>query len=162
MSIQFGTYLDKYRRYQLVRGIDKKVICFLMLNPSNADYENDDPTIKRCKGFMFDLGYRGFIVINLFSLITSNPKVLYDYIRKGNSIGEYNLNDPYIKYAFKISKTIVAAYGVLKHQALQNRAEKIFKWTKKPIYALKLTKHGFPGHPLYLNKNCKLIPFKNI
>ena len=73
---------------------------------------------------MFDLGYSGLIVVNLFSLITSNPKVLYDYIGKGTNAEEYNLNDPYIKYAFKISKTIVAAYGVLKHQALKNRAEK--------------------------------------
>ena len=162
MNIQFRTYLDTDHRYQLIRGTDKKVICFLMLNPSNADYENDDPTIRRCKGFMFDLGYSGLIVVNLFSLITSNPKVLYDYIGRGNNAEEYNLNDPYIKYAFKVSKTIVAAYGVLKHQSLKRRAEKIFKWTKKPIYTLRLTKHGFPGHPLYLNKNSKLIPFRNL
>ena len=62
----------------------------------------------------------------------------------------------------RFPKTIVAAYGVLKHQALYNRAEKIFKWTKKPIYALRLTKHGFPAHPLYLNKNSNLVPFRNL
>ena len=162
MNLHFRTIFDKDQRYQLVRGVDKRVICFLMLNPSNAGYENDDPTIRRCKGFMFDLGYSGLIVVNLFSIITPNSKVLYDFIGKTNDLGGYNLNDPYIKYAFKISKTIVAAYGVLKHQTLKNRAEKIFKWTKKPIYALRLTKDGFPRHPLYLNKNCKLTPFKNI
>ena len=162
MNLQFRTIFDKDHRYQLVRGVDKKVICFLMLNPSNADYDNDDPTIRRCKDFMFDLGYSGLIVVNLFSLVTPNQKVLYDWIGERNNLEEYNLNDLHIKYAFKISKTIVAAYGVLKHQTLTRRAEKIFKWTKKPIYALRLTKHGFPGHPLYLNKNCKLIPFRNV
>ena len=94
MNIQFRTYLDKDDRYQLVRGINKKVICFLMINPSNADYENDDPTIRKCKNFMFDLGYSGLIVVNLLSLITSNPKVLYDYIGKANNLQNYNLNDP--------------------------------------------------------------------
>ena len=74
MSIQFGSYLDKDHRYQLVRGIDKKVICFLMLNPSNADYANDDPTIKRCKGFMFDLGYSGFYCRQFIFSYYINPK----------------------------------------------------------------------------------------
>ena len=163
LATQIQTKKEPIRKaFERICAIDKKVICFLMLNPSNADYENDDPTIRRCKDFMFDLGYSGLIVVNLFSLITPNPKVLYDYIGKRKHLEGYNLNDPYIKYAFKISKTVVAAYGVLKYQTLKNRAEKIFKWTKKPIYALRLTKQGFPGHPLYLNKNCKLIPFRNV
>ena len=161
MKIEFKTYLDKNHRYQLVRGDIKKVICFLMLNPSKADGINDDPTIRRLKKFMSDLGYTGFIVVNLCSFIASSPKKLYNYINRENNIKGYNkLSDTHIKYAFKISKTIVAAYGVLKKQALQKRAEKILKMTDKPIYALKLTKNGFPAHPLYLKKDCSLITFK--
>lgn len=29
-------------------------VCFCMLNPSRADHEQDDPTIRRCMGFARD------------------------------------------------------------------------------------------------------------
>ena len=40
---------EKYR-YQLWRKWDegKKCLVFIMLNPSTADAENNDPTITRC------------------------------------------------------------------------------------------------------------------
>ena len=74
MKIEFKTYLDKEHRYQLVRGCDKNVICFLMLNPSNADDKKNDPTINKLEGFMSNLGHSGLIVVNLCSFITSDPK----------------------------------------------------------------------------------------
>ena len=158
--MEFKTYLDKDHRYQLIRGDAKKVICFLMLNPSHADATNDDPTMRRLKKFTSNLGYTGFIVVNLCSFITPYPKKLYDYINRKNNIKKYdNLNDTHIKYAFNISKVIVAAYGVLKNPALKKRAKKILKMTNKPIHALKLTKDGFPAHPLYLKKDSSLITF---
>ena len=161
MAIQFETYFNKSRsrRYQLARGDAKKALCFVMLNPSNADHENDDPTIRRCLGFMNSLGYSGLIVVNLCSLITPAPRILYAHIGAKNRLKRDELNDAHIKYSFQISRAIVAAYGAFKHPALQNKAGEIFKWTTKPIYALKLTKGGFPCHPLRLRKNCKLIPF---
>ena len=161
MKIEFKTYIDKNHRYQLIRGNIQKCICFLMLNPSHADAVHDDPTMRKLKGFMSSLEYTGFIVVNLCSFITPHPRKLHNYMNKENNIKKYDcLNDTHIKYAFKISKTIVAGYGVLKNQALQRRAEKILQMTNKPIHALKLTKAGFPAHPLYLKKDSSLIPFR--
>ncbi len=175
MKIEFKTYFDEgcfpLHRLQLVRGSPERVICFLMLNPSMADDKTDDPTIKRCKGFMTDLGYTGLIVVNLFTVISKDPDKIYKALRKDCAIWPKRLkaqpNKPnlkssanHIKYAFKISEIIVAGYGALKHKNAIKRAEEIFKMTKKPIYALKLTKSGFPGHPLYLNKNRHLTLFR--
>ena len=46
---------------------------FIMLNPSTADAETDDPTIRRCVGFArsWDLG--GVHIANLFALRASDP-----------------------------------------------------------------------------------------
>jgi len=48
----------KYR-YLLERDIsmlNRGTVLFVMLNPSTADAENDDPTIRKCKGFADRLG----------------------------------------------------------------------------------------------------------
>ena len=161
-SIEFKTYIDKKegKRFQLVRGSDEKIICFLMLNPSLADDSKDDPTIKRCLGFMNNTGHTGLIVVNLFEFITSHPKELLNFL-KNPSIIKKNENDKYIKHAFKIAKTIVAAYGqAISHKIINTRAKKVFTMTDKPIYCLKKTVKGFPGHPLYLRSDSELKIFK--
>ena len=162
--MNFRTYTEKANlpwgdsyRYQLTRGTDKKVICFLMLNPSIADQRIDDPTIRRCKGFMHSLGYTGLIVVNLFPLVATKPASLYEHIYKLFSLKLTEREKMHLNYAFYISKTIVAAYGVLKFEELKERAEEVCSLDRfgKPIYALKLTKKGFPSHPLYLKKDLK-------
>ena len=104
-EIEFKTYFDekKEHRYQLVRGTPEKVICFLMLNPSNADSVNDDPTIKRVKAFSNSFGYTGFIVVNLFSAITHDLKVLHSFLGRDYFIVHHKKADTHIKYAFEIS-----------------------------------------------------------
>jgi hypothetical protein len=37
-----------------------------MLNPSTADAEVEDPTIRRCIGYSHAWGFAGIVVINLF------------------------------------------------------------------------------------------------
>lgn len=50
----------KYRHW-LYRDLEKKNrdggknLCFIMLNPSTADAEKDDQTIRKCKGFALRL-----------------------------------------------------------------------------------------------------------
>ena len=58
----------KYR-YRLSRIWDDKkpLVLFIMLNPSTADAEQDDPTIRRCIAFAKNWGYGGFMAGNLFA-----------------------------------------------------------------------------------------------
>ncbi len=65
-------------RYRLTRRWgDGPLLSFIMLNPSTADAEVDDPTIRRCMGFARRDGYGGIVVGNLYAFRTTKPKALF-------------------------------------------------------------------------------------
>ncbi|MGH9551149.1 MAG: DUF1643 domain-containing protein, partial [Terriglobales bacterium] len=67
----------KYR-YTLSRcwNSDLERIVFLMLNPSTADAEVTDPTIRSCLGFARELGFGALEVVNLFAYRATEPAAL--------------------------------------------------------------------------------------
>lgn len=56
-------------RYKLTRrwGDGEQKGLFIGLNPSIADAEIDDPTIRRCIGFSSRFGCDELVVVNLFA-----------------------------------------------------------------------------------------------
>ena len=71
-----GTY-----RYVLKRRIPcllrwDRPCLFIMLNPSVANAEVDDPTIRRCMNFAARESCTALTVINLFALRTTDPEQL--------------------------------------------------------------------------------------
>src|SRR5882757_2226662 len=65
----------KYR-YLLRRTWDhsKPRTLFVMLNPSTADAEIDDATIRSCIRLSKEMGYGSFEVVNIFGLRATDPK----------------------------------------------------------------------------------------
>jgi hypothetical protein len=49
-------------------------VCFIGLNPSNADHQVDDPTVRRWMHFARSWGYAGFVAVNLYPFRTSSPR----------------------------------------------------------------------------------------
>lgn len=149
----------KYR-YSLYRGWDdlKPLCTFIMLNPSTADAENDDPTIRRCINYAKDWGYGGLLVLNLFAYRATDPQELKEV---DDPIGPGN--DKHIKdevwATIHFGGIVVCAWGT--HGALNQRGafiEQMFKGMGVRPFCLKETKSGFPSHPLYLAKS--LQPFE--
>ncbi len=68
-----GTY-----RYALWREWDASAprLGFVLLNPSTADAENDDPTLRRCMGFARAWGYGSLQIVNLFAYRATVPDAL--------------------------------------------------------------------------------------
>ena len=145
----------KYR-YSLSRIWDKKkkYVLFIGFNPSTADEEVDDPTIRRCVNYAKNWGYGGFMMVNLFAYRTTLPsnlkKVKY-------TVGKDN--DKYIVTLSKKADITVAAWG--NNGDFYSRDKEVLSLVPS-LMCLKINKSGQPAHPLYLKKGLKLTKFARL
>lgn len=135
-------------------------VVFIMLNPSTADHEVDDPTIRRCVDFAKRWGYGGIIVVNLFAVRSKDPQALYaadDPVGPDNHTHVKNVLDR----AYFQKAAVVCAWGV--HGVYMDQDRTMLGWIEaeglKPM-ALDLTKAGHPKHPLYLSATRRPMPFE--
>ena len=143
-------------RYSLSRIWDKekKFVLFIGLNPSTANEEADDPTIRRCVNYAKKRGYGGFLMVNLFAYRTTLPSKLK---KVKYPIGKNN--DKYIVTLSKKADITVAAWG--NNGNLYRRDKQVLNLVSN-IMCLKITKSGQPAHPLYLKKYLKLINYTRL
>ncbi|MFZ1704425.1 MAG: DUF1643 domain-containing protein [Saprospiraceae bacterium] len=144
-------------RYRLDRVWDKTLpkAMFIMLNPSTADGEQDDATIRRCIGFAKSWGYGGLMVGNVFAFRSTKPEYLYE---AHDPIGKFNqdhLNQMYMESAI-----VVCAWG--NGKLIENISKVINDYNPLSgfighLHYLELSKDGIPKHPLYLRKTLKPI-----
>lgn len=134
-------------RYTLHRWWgDGDRLYFVMLNPSTADAEVDDPTIRRCVGFARTLGFDGITVVNLYAYRATKPADLW--LADEPTGGERN--DDILREVGHVAKhqTVIAAWGA------NARPDRVAQVTTTPgwdcVKALGVTKDGAPRHPLYL------------
>lgn len=148
---------DGVYRYFLSRIWEprKGLVTFVMLNPSTADAEMDDPTIRRCIGFTDLWGFGGLNVVNLFAYRATNPKEL-----KVSSDPVGPKNDLYLLKTCRGQGIVVAAWGA--NGGINNRAERVMSMLRKdtyPVLCLGVTKNDHPKHPLYIPASKKLEVF---
>lgn len=118
------------------------------LNPSTANAETDDATIRRLcgvNGILSNNGFGGLYMLNLFTFITPYPKEL----KEKNVVpdGYYHLN--------QCSK-VIFCWGNFKEAT--ERASEVIKLFTNP-YCFGKNANGTPKHPLYLKSDTKIIPF---
>ncbi|HYE77963.1 MAG TPA: DUF1643 domain-containing protein [bacterium] len=140
------------RSYQ--RGGDGRVACFVMLNPSTADGTEDDPTIRRCLGFVRAWGYSVLSVRNLFAYRATDPKEL---LTADNPTGGARGNVELL--AAMSADLVVAAWGAGGN--LFGRDKEVLGFLRgKPLHCLGLTKGGHPRHPLYVRGDQQPVLFR--
>lgn len=154
--LEISATVDGCYRYTLGRKWDwfNRIVVFVMLNPSTADIDTDDPTVGRCISFAHSWGYGGVEVVNLFAFRSTDPDLVAQFA--GDPVGP--ANDFFLDRAIARRDALtVLAYGNIP-KALQKygRDEKVLsllqKHHKTPM-CLARTKAGHPGHPLYLRAN---------
>lgn len=158
--------IDGDYRWQLTRIWEpsRECLVYVMLNPSRADAETDDPTLRRCVGFADSNGYGAVVIVNLLPYRTRSPKKLNAWY------GQFFGRDPvlfrtivamnYAKIEFEVrGKDVVLAWGAhgLHYQLESNKAEGIALRYARSVFTLgHRTRDAQPRHPLYLAGDTRL------
>lgn len=144
----------KIYRYSLWRRWNNEApkITFVLLNPSQADAERDDPTLRRCIGFAKDWGYGSLEVVNLFAFRSPTPQTLRSAT---DPIGPEC--DRYLLAAATTAQQIIVAWGNWGQLHQRDRTALQLLAPYSPLYCLGLNRTGHPRHPLYSQKD--VTPF---
>lgn len=150
---------DGRYRYRLDRRwADGPAMVFVMLNPSTADAESDDATIRRCKGYAKREDCGALTVVNLFALRSRDPKAL---LATDDPVGP--LNERFIREVFgePSTKYVVGGWGAWPAKLPETRlpVEAIAAEHGVQFHCLAVTQTGQPGHPLFLPKDAPLVPW---
>ncbi len=165
----------RYRLTRIWNHTNARRVVFVMLNPSTADADVDDPTIRKCMGFARVWGqqkwiqqiggFGGISVVNLFAFRATDPKAL---LSAGiDPIGPDN--DDYIRRevfaAGAAGSIVVCAWGAARAAGLKDnpaaycprsRADSVSEIIRRHGDLSRTfmigppTKNGHPRHPLYL------------
>tara|TARA_B100000945_G_scaffold288692_1_gene261220 strand:- start:3915 stop:4400 length:486 start_codon:yes stop_codon:yes gene_type:complete len=139
----------RYALWRIWEG-KKSNAMIIGLNPSAADEEANDRTIRRCISFASSWGYGGVYVTNLFGFIATSPNELLAYQDPVGKENDLWVNEMAKKVAIK-----VAAWG--NHGKFLNRSEK-FLSSLDQLHCIQINKSGEPAHPLYLKAELKPFP----
>lgn len=138
----------KYR-YQLWRRHNpgQPTILWVMLNPSTADHQQLDPTLRRCKSYSYAWGFQNWEVCNLFAFRATKPA---DMRAAADPVGPDN--DRLILDAAARADQIMVAWGVYGTFLGRDRAVvHLLRSTGKTLWCLKqVGPTAQPAHPLYL------------
>lgn len=147
-------------RYSLTRKWgDGALLPFIMLNPSTADAEQDDPTIRRCMGFARREGAGGIVVANLFAFRSPSPAALFAADDPAGPQNWLTLCRLAVQATEK-GVPIICAWGAHGHELPQaTGAQLMFEAAEVALRCLGRTKNGSPRHPLYVRADQPLESF---
>jgi hypothetical protein len=147
---------DRKYRYALWRIWDKSkpLVMFVGLNPSTANEDENDATIRSVERLSKNNGYGGFYMMNCFAYISTNPKgLIIDIISTC-------VNDNLLEEIGLKCKDVVFAWGsfsVVKETGRDAQLSKMFPNAK----VLFINKNGSPKHPLYCKTDTVFVNWQS-
>lgn len=142
---------DERFRYSLRRtwNDDGPRLLVVMLNPSTADANKNDPTISRVIQRAQTGNFGGIVVTNLYAFRSPYPAhLLKEWTNARDVIGP--CNDQVIRESAAECDTALVAWG--NHVMAWRRDRKVLEILNKNccVLALGLTSDRFPRHPLHV------------
>lgn len=129
---------------------DEPYANFICLNPSTADENTDDRTVKKCMTLARNWGgFGGICITNLFAFRSKSPQIM-----KAQPAPIGFQNDAWIQRIARDAGIIIAAWSG--HAGHLNRSESVKDLLKEmPLYYLRKNEGCEPWHPLYLPNDTK-------
>lgn len=150
---------DLTRRYTItVRWGDDgdELLHWLLLNPSIAGLcrtvDNLDPTLRRVRGFTRAAGFTGYRLLNLYSLVSTDPAGLV-----AEDPADLQHEGPMLE-ALVGARRLVCAWGA--HPKAPPRARALVSRLEADLECLGTTRAGWPVHPLYQPGSATLRPWR--
>ena len=153
-----------YSEYRYILGTRGKnpLIC-IGINPSTAEPDNLDNTLKSVERIAYGNGFDSFIMFNVYAQRATSP----DDMEKVCNPALHAENLKAFRYVLSISEspTVWAAWGAIieKRKYLPDCVRDMLTaggdYGAKWVCAGAITKKGHPHHPLYLRKDEKIKPF---
>lgn len=127
------------------------------LNPSTADENKLDPTLRRCARFAYDWGLGGLVMTNLFAFRATDPKDMKLAVDPVGSLNDERLarlalGSPELTFGHR--PFVLAAWGT--HGDYLGRNDQVVKLLTTrgvDLHCLVKTKGGHPKHPLYVSSD---------
>lgn len=138
---------------------DIGTLCWIMLNPSTADDELDDQTVRKISTITRRHGYSALTVVNLFAARATKPKYLKQMADPSGPD-----SDMHVSVALEEAHAVVCAWGA-RDLRWSTQPESMFERLRglpwfMPILCCGLTADGSPKHPCRLPNDTTLIPFE--
>ena len=153
-----------YSEYRYILGTrGKKTLICIGINPSTAEPDHLDNTLKSVERIALGNGFDSFIMFNVYAQRATDP----DAMEKRCNLRLHKENLEAFRYVLSISEkpAVWAAWGAIieKRDYLADCVRDMVavgqEYGAGWYCAGAITKKGHPHHPLYLRKDEKLKPF---
>lgn len=157
---------DGVYRYDLTRRwATGPTALWIMLNPSTADAQDDDQTIRTIRGISTHNGCGALAVVNLYALRSRDPDAL---LRHPDPTGPRNAETIKRWLADRQVAFVVAGWGQWRTKHRNNpelpfrlNVEQFAKDELRTLLCIQRLKDGEPRHPLYAKHDSTLIPWRS-
>ena len=154
-------FYSEYRYILGTRG-ENPLIC-IGINPSTAEPDNLDNTLKSVERIALGNGFDSFIMFNVYAQRSTDP----DAMERSCNTALHKENLEAFRYVLSISESpsVWAAWGAIieKRDYLADCVRDMVavgqEYGASWYCAGAITKKGHPHHPLYLRKDEKIKPF---
>lgn len=147
-------------RYTLEHDIDllfvgePRRVMWIGLNPSTADENKLDPTLRRVRKFSAAWGFTSFVITNLFSFRATAPD---DMKAEADPVGPDN--DHWLEVTAMACEKVVACWGTHGQHVGREVAVMNLLGVER-LSCLALNAGGSPKHPLYVAGDTALVKFR--
>lgn len=122
---------------------------WLLCNPSTADATQDDPTVRKVRGFAKRHGRGGWVIVNAFALRSTDPgELLKQPTREGPRNREFVTR--WTDAAVMSGAFVIVGWGAALPKALRPDARAFATNIDQNLWCLGTTGEGQPRHPLML------------